>query len=145
MKAFNLRVYGLLINNNQILVSDECRNGFSFTKFPGGGIEFGEGIQDALIREFIEEMDVSIQVEKLYYVNEFLQLSAFNANHQLISFYYIVSTSELEKIKMGNHEVPHKEEGEKHRWVQIEALNTDEFTFPIDQKVVQMIKNEMLK
>ncbi len=145
MKAFNLRVYGLLINNNQILVSDECRNGFSFTKFPGGGIEFGEGIQDALMREFIEEMDVSIQVEKLYFFNEFLQLSAFNDNHQLISFYYIVSTSELKKIKINNHAVPNKEEGEKHRWVQIEDLIPDEFTFPIDQKVAQMIKNEMVK
>jgi ADP-ribose pyrophosphatase YjhB (NUDIX family) len=145
VKTFNLRVYGLLINNNRILVSDECRNGFSFTKFPGGGIEFGEGIQDALIREFMEEMDISIQVEKLFYVNEFLQFSAFNENHQLISFYYLVSTSELVKIKIGNHTVPHKEEGEKHRWIQIEALNTEDFTFPIDQKVVQMIKNEMVK
>jgi 8-oxo-dGTP diphosphatase len=145
VKIFNLRVYGLLVNNNQILVSDECRNGFSFTKFPGGGIEFGEGIEDALIREFIEEMDVSIQVEKLFYVNEFLQFSAFNENHQLISFYYTVSTSELEKIKIGNHELPHKEEGEKHRWVQIEDLNADEFTFPIDKKVVEMVMNEMQK
>ncbi len=145
MKAFNLRVYGLLIEDNQILVSDECRNGFSFTKFPGGGIEFGEGVYDALIREFNEELGIEIQVDALFYVNEFLQLSAFNENHQLISFYYKVSSSELEKITVGNHEVPHNEEGEKHRWVCIEDLNEDDFTFPIDKKVVALIHKEFQK
>jgi 8-oxo-dGTP diphosphatase len=145
VKAFNLRVYGLLIEDNQILVSDECRNGFSFTKFPGGGIEFGEGVYDALIREFNEELGIEIQVDALFYVNEFLQLSAFNENHQLISFYYKVSSSELEKITVGNHEVPHNEEGEKHRWVCIEDLNEDDFTFPIDKKVVALIHKEFQK
>ncbi len=145
MKAFNLRVYGLLIDNNQILVSDECRNGFSFTKFPGGGIEFGEGVHNALIREFFEEIGIEIQVDAFFYVNEFLQLSAFNENHQLISFYYKVSTLDLEKIIIGNHEVPHNEEGEKHRWICIDDLKKDDFTFPIDQKVVELIRNEFKK
>lgn len=145
MKAFNLRVYGLLIKDSQILVSDECRNGFSFTKFPGGGIEFGEGVQDALIREFNEELGIEIQVDAFFYVNEFLQLSAFNENHQLISFYYKVSSLELEKITIGNHEVPHNEEGEKHRWVDINDLKKDDFTFPIDKKVAELIHYEFQK
>lgn len=145
MKAFNLRVYGLLIEDNQILVSDECRNGISFTKFPGGGIEFGEGVQDALMREFNEELGIEIQVDTFFYVNEFLQVSAFNENHQLISFYYRVSSLEIEKITIGNHEVPHYEEGEKHRWVCIEDLNEDDFTFPIDKKVVSLIHKEFQK
>ena len=55
---FNLRVYGLLINElNQVLISDENRNGFAFTKFPGGGMEFGEGFKETLIREFQEELN----------------------------------------------------------------------------------------
>ena len=53
MKSFNIRVYGILLNDrNEVLVSDECRNGYSFTKFPGGGLEFGEGLVDGLKREF---------------------------------------------------------------------------------------------
>jgi hypothetical protein len=39
MKQFNIRVYGLLINDEQQnLLSDEYRSGFAFTKFPGGGL-----------------------------------------------------------------------------------------------------------
>jgi hypothetical protein len=42
---FNIRVYGLLINKQQeVLVTDEYRIGMYMTKFPGGGLEYGEGL-----------------------------------------------------------------------------------------------------
>ena len=72
MNNFNIRVYGLLINDkNQILISDERRNDFSFTKFPGGGLEFGEGTIDCLKREFIEEMNLEIEVLSHFYTTDF--------------------------------------------------------------------------
>ena len=41
MKRFNIRVYGILINDrNELLVSDELIKGLQFTKFPGGGLEW---------------------------------------------------------------------------------------------------------
>ena len=53
---FNLRVYGILINKQQqVLVSDEYIRGMYITKFPGGGLEFGEGIQRA-----VEDIGVGI-------------------------------------------------------------------------------------
>ncbi|HCU44150.1 MAG TPA: NUDIX hydrolase, partial [Sphingobacterium sp.] len=49
MFPFNVRVYGILINdNNEVLISDEKTENVSFTKFPGGGLEYGEGLLDAL-------------------------------------------------------------------------------------------------
>jgi len=39
MNKFNLRVYGILINEKkQVLVSDEYIRGNYYTKFPGGGL-----------------------------------------------------------------------------------------------------------
>jgi hypothetical protein len=49
--SFTIRVYGLLIHNGFMLVSDELIRGHRITKFPGGGLEFGEGTKDCLIRE----------------------------------------------------------------------------------------------
>ncbi|MFD2146875.1 NUDIX domain-containing protein [Mucilaginibacter antarcticus] len=73
MKAFNLRVYGLLINDaEEILLSDEQEYGMQFTKFPGGGLEYGEGLIDGLKREFVEECDVKIDVLSHYYTTDFL-------------------------------------------------------------------------
>lgn len=136
-QQFNIRVYGLLINDlNQVLVSDECRNGFSFTKFPGGGLEFGEGFKKTLIREFKEELNVDIEVGELFYFNDFYQASAFNPKHQLFSFYYLVHYTDWQMIIADMHVVPVTEEGEKHRWIQMENLQLNEFQFPIDKIVV---------
>ena len=53
---FTIRVYGILVNQEkQVLVSDEKIRGEYYTKFPGGGMEFGEGTRDCLKREFMEE------------------------------------------------------------------------------------------
>ena len=57
MSRFNIRVYGILINDNkQVLVADEYIRGGMYTKFPGGGLEFGEGTRDCLKRELKEEV-----------------------------------------------------------------------------------------
>jgi len=142
MKSFNLRVYGLLINDrNEILISDERRNGHSFTKFPGGGLEFGEGLIDGLKREFQEELSIEIEVEELFYVNDFHQVSAFNDNHQLISFYYLVKYDCFSKIGVTKYEIPLTSDGEKQRWIPISELTEHDFTFPIDKIVIEKMRS----
>jgi len=137
---FNIRVYGLLINDlNQVLISDENRNGFAFTKFPGGGMEFGEGFKETLIREFQEELNIEIEVDELFYFNEFFQESKFNPNDQLFSFYYIVQYANWKSIVTDQHEVPLTAEGEKHRWIPLNNLKKELFTFPIDQLVAEKL------
>ncbi len=146
MKNFNVRVYGLLINTkNEILVSDERRAGISFTKFPGGGLEFGEGLSEALKREFSEEMGIIITVENLFYVNDLFQISAFNEDHQLLSFYYLINYSHTDKIGKLEYTYPLNEDGEKQRWVSISELHEDNFTFPIDKKVIQKLITDYKK
>src|SRR5829696_2555009 len=86
---FNLRVYGVLINEKkQVLVSDELIRGAAITKFPGGGLEFGEGTRDCLKREFAEEMNLEVEVGEHIYTTDYFQLSAFDPQHQIISIYY---------------------------------------------------------
>ena len=68
---FNIRVYGLLIEDGKVLVSDELIKGKGITKFPGGGLEFGEGTIEALKREFREELDTEIHIRRHYYTTDF--------------------------------------------------------------------------
>ncbi len=143
MKQFNLRVYGLLMNDlDEVLVSDECRNGYSFTKFPGGGVEFGEGIKHALQREFMEELNIEIKVGELFFFNEFYQASAFNSDHQIFSFYYLVSSDSIDQIEHGKHNIPLTEDGEKHRWISKSDLDEELFNFPIDKIVSKHLKEK---
>jgi len=139
MKKYNLRVYGIIINsNNEVLVSDERRYGVSMTKFPGGGLNWGEGQKETLAREIKEEMNLDAEIGEFFYVNDFFQPSAYREEDQLFSFYYRVSKVDFDAIPISNHSYPLTEEGEKFRWVSISELNEDMFTFPID-KVVSLL------
>lgn len=143
VKRYNLRVYGIIRNaNGEVLISDECRNGHSFTKFPGGGLEFGEGLSDCLKRELSEELNIEARIGELFYVNDFYQQSAFRTSDQLVSFYFEVKEYSGE-INVSSHEVPVTSEGEKFRWVKIEEISPEMMTFPIDKVVVgNLIKTD---
>lgn len=134
---FNVRVYGILINDeNQILVSDEIIHGNFYTKFPGGGLEIGEGTRDCLKREFMEEMKLPIEVGNHFYTTDFYQKSAFNPDHQIISIYYRVSASEtinLEDINSSN------EQSETFRFVSLSEFSEEQVSLPIDKKVTQLL------
>src|SRR5436189_3652887 len=91
----SVRVYGILLDESrQVLVSDEFIRGSYYTKFPGGGLEFGEGTRDCLKREFMEEMSLQVDVGEHIYTTDFFQLSAFNPAHQIVSIYYFANALE---------------------------------------------------
>jgi 8-oxo-dGTP diphosphatase len=143
MKAFNLRVYALIINDkNEVLLSDENRFGYFFTKFPGGGVELGEGILDALHRELKEELNLEIESAESFYFNDFHQESAFQPGHQIVSFYYLVKCKS-EKIVIEKYSIPFEDEGEKQRWHCINSLTENDLTFPIDRVVLARLKDQV--
>jgi 8-oxo-dGTP pyrophosphatase MutT (NUDIX family) len=138
-QRFNLRVYGLLIMNDSVLITHENRADMIMTKFPGGGLEKGEGIEECLIREFREELDIAIEVKDHFYVNDFLQISRFNSSEQLLSFYYMVETKESDKIIVNvdkNELLPQEQAFE---WVKLSELGKVDFSFPIDKVVVEKL------
>ena len=142
---FNVRVYGLLVNeNNEVLISDEQEHGMRFTKFPGGGLEFGEGLIDGLKREFMEECNAVIEVTGHFYTTDFFVKSAFN-DSQVISVYYTVKNTGELKIPIKTKVFDFDGEGDvlqSFRWVKLSLLRTEVFAFPTDQHVqVLLIKN----
>jgi len=137
MNQFNLRVYGILINDKQeVLLSSELRFGKTMIKFPGGGLEFGEGQKECLKREFQEECGIDVEVGELFYVNDFPQVSAFSPKQQLFSFYYFVTYANWKDLETVSIDYKHETEGEKLVWRSLKHLNVDDVTFPIDKKVV---------
>ena len=145
MSYFNVRVYGLLINqNNEVLVSDEEEYGFRFSKFPGGGLELGEGLIDGLKREFVEECNAEVEVLSHFYTTDFFEKSSFN-DSQVISVYYIVK--EKAPLQLAFKDVIYDFDGEGEilqafRWVKIEDLNIEDITFKTDKTVGQLLKNQ---
>ena len=144
MSYFNVRVYGLLINNNnEILLSDEQLNGFQFTKFPGGGVELGEGLITALKREFLEECNLKIEVTDHFYTTDFYEKSVFN-DSQVISIYYLVKPLEKLNIAIKTSIFDFSDGVEQtFRWVNLNVLNTKDVTFKTEKKVISiLLKNK---
>jgi len=143
---FNVRVYGLLINeHNQILLADEEVKGYRFTKFPGGGLEFGEGLKDALKREFMEECYTEVEVLDHFYTTDFFVKSAFN-DSQIISIYYKVKPLTELKINVKTELFDFSKTTDEllaFRWKNIEELQPEDVTFPIDQYVIELLKKQV--
>ena len=59
-KPNNLRVYGVLLRDGHVLMSKEAIFGRIVLKFPGGAVESGETPEAALLREFMEEGNLSV-------------------------------------------------------------------------------------
>lgn len=142
MEYFNLRVYGVLVNENQeILISKETYKGLSFTKFPGGGLCFGESLPDGLIREFKEECNLDIKVEKLLHVTDTFVPSAFD-NSQVIGVYYKVQAlnSDLNgDLKVENYD-KENDSSQFFHWVPISKVSAEYFYFEMDQEAWRQIK-----
>jgi 8-oxo-dGTP diphosphatase len=143
-KYFNVRVYGLWVNEKaEVLVTDEYIYNKYLTKFPGGGLEFGEGLIDCLKREWREELNTEIIVKNHFYTTDFFQVSVFNSNAQVISIYYLVEPLGLKQLELKNSvfDFDKLEDGAQvFRFLPISALNESDLTLPIDQKVAGLLK-----
>ena len=151
---FNLRIYGILINEQQqVLVSDELIRGSYITKFPGGGLEFGEGTRDCLQREFMEEMNLKVEIGEHIYTTDYFQMSAFNPEHQIISIYYFANPLEEIKAPLRNKPFDFDEqqmkvyeatkEIETFRFIDWKDFSTESVTLPIDKIVASLIKEKL--
>ena len=146
---FTIRVYAIIINNkNEVLLSDEFQMGMKMTKFPGGGMEFGEGTIDCLKREAIEEFGQEIEVLDHFYTTDFFQQARFKKEYQVVSIYYLANFTDDIKFKISDKAFDFKEminESQSFRWQAIKNLNVNDLTLPIDQKVTHMLIKESPK
>ncbi len=144
-KNFNVRVYGILVEGGKLLVSDEFIKGKEICKLPGGGLEFGEGPAECVVREFKEETNLAVEVKNHFYTTDFFVNSAFDVKSQVISIYYVVNA--LEKIKLAisskKFDFKKKEEGaQSFRWLDIDKISENDFTFVIDRRVAGLISEQ---
>lgn len=150
----SVRVYGILINDaRQVLVSDEFIRGSYYTKFPGGGLEIGEGTRDCLKREFKEEMNLRVEIGDHIYTTDFFQQSAFNSAHQILSIYYFATALENILVPLRSREFDFDEQQlklydqvqqiETFRFINWDNFSPEMVTLPIDKLVAAIVKEKV--
>jgi ADP-ribose pyrophosphatase YjhB (NUDIX family) len=128
MNQIRIRVAGILIHNDQILLVRHEKNGNSYYLLPGGGMEYGETAAQALIREFKEEVGLSVDIGKLVMVQDSIPP---NLHRQVLNLYFLAQSS--------SHEI---------KVTQDQVLKDAAF-FPLDQflnmKVNPDVKQEIIE
>ena len=139
-----VRVYGLLFNSEgKLLVTDEQRMGMSMTKFPGGGLELGEGPIDCLRREIREEMNQEVDNVEHFYTTDYFQQAQFFSDAQLLSIYYTANLKDERAFKASTRPFDFElgvDGSQSFRWVEMEKLTDEDFTFPIDRIVFEKLR-----
>lgn len=137
---FNIRVYGLLIHAGSVLVSDELIKGQAVTKFPGGGLEPGEGTLECLRREIMEEMGLEVMNLRHFYTTDFFQQSAYRSEDQIISIYYTFEVERPEMLEAGSPaQGKGSDPGQRFRWIPLKQARVADVDLPIDQVVLGML------
>ncbi|HKK09399.1 MAG TPA: NUDIX domain-containing protein [Bacteroidales bacterium] len=142
-KKFNIRVYGLVIEKNQILLTDEFRFGMRMAKFPGGGLKLGEGAIDCLKREMMEEMSVDITNIQHFYTTDFYQEARFvEPLQQVLNIYYTCDLVQRPACDFTDKpfDFAEKEGAQVFRWVRLQKLKEDDLTLPIDKVVLKKLQ-----
>lgn len=138
MKPFNVRIYALLEHEGKVLVMHEPFQGKLIYKFPGGGLEFGEGTVDCLKREFREELNLNVEITSHFYTQDFFMINAFDESEQIILIYYkaSITTKELKNLKVLDADI------NELLWIAPNDLKVDDFTLETDKIVVNLYKKE---
>ena len=138
MKPFNVRIYALLEHKGKVLVIHEPFQGKLIYKFPGGGLEFGEGTIDCLKREFKEELNLDVIIGSHFYTQDFFTVNAFDSTEQILLIYYkaTVTDEALKQLKVMDEDI------EELCWISPENLNSEMFTLDADKLGVELYKKE---
>ena len=99
-----VRVAGILIENDEILLIEHTKNDKKYWLVPGGGVDWGESTAESLIREYKEETNLDIEVERFLFLSETI---APDKKKHVINLYFKIKRKNFSEIslKLGNEEM----------------------------------------
>jgi mutator protein MutT len=121
--TFRPSVYGIIVNTENVLLLNTTHTGTY--SLPGGGIEIGETIEEALKREVKEETGLEIEIVSFYRFEEqfFYYDPADIAFHSFL-FFYVCRPKTIEI----DHDLEINDDSvDLPRWIRIDELEEQHF------------------
>lgn len=139
--AFRPSIYALVLKDNAILLNPQ----FDGWDFPGGGINLGETLDDALEREVREETGLSVKRDKLLYVDSDFYLHPGTKKYfQSIHLYY-TGKDVAGEISTDNFDAHERGYLHKAEWVPIEKALTLKFINSVDSPALIRLAVEKVR
>ncbi len=127
-KIFRYSIKAIIIKENKLLVESVDYGRGRFSKLPGGGQEWGETMQDALIRECKEELNIDIKPLRLVMARDYIAKN-HNQNIDLDYFHQaeLMFECEVEDFStLGAGTVPDGD-GQRIEWIDLDELSQSDF------------------
>lgn len=120
--AMRPAAYGVIVHEGKVLLITNRRTGKYF--FPGGGVDQGERLHDALHREVREETGIQVEiVELIQFHEDFFYYDPLDLAFQSYGFFYACNPLTFDLL--ADEEVDDTE-AEKPRWVEIASLQEED-------------------
>ncbi len=81
-----VRVAGILITGEGLLLIAHKKDNDIYWLLPGGGVDYGESLSEALVREFVEELNINISVSDLALISDSIDP---NGNRHIVNICFI--------------------------------------------------------
>lgn len=101
---FRIALYGVLVENNKVLLATTRVPSGTITNFPGGGLELGESPLEAVAREFKEETGLTVAARELLFCSQQFQQNPEYPHEQLMHIFYRVERMGGQLITDGNND-----------------------------------------
>lgn len=125
----------LIIENEKILTMQYSYGGQDVFNLPGGNLEFGEHLTDALVRELAEEMGIQVAIGELIMVGE---VHALEQQKQTFHFIFVG------KITEGTPTLNPKETSAiAIKWLNINELSAKNLYPNISEKLSQYLAKNL--
>ncbi len=116
-EKIGIRPATITLYGDKILIVRSQYNGKEFFLFPGGGLEFGETLEEGAIRETVEETGIKVKIKELVHINEYIYKEDWNKRS--ITAFFLAKCAEGDEIN------PQTTDGGKIKeavWVEIKEL-----------------------
>jgi mutator protein MutT len=136
------RAVGVIIKDGKLLVFRRFKNGEWYFSFPGGGVEEGESVEEAVVREMKEELSLDVVIDKLIFHQRINRRpSDENRDHY---FYLITKFSGTPKLGGPEKKRTNKDNRYITKWINLADLSKYDKLYPTEckEKLIKMIKNE---
>jgi ADP-ribose pyrophosphatase YjhB (NUDIX family) len=128
-------VYAIVIEDNKLLVSRQFKTKFDL---PGGGVDLGEGVEEAVVRETKEETGIDVEVIKLagvktsIFFSESPSRGTQDAYHSILLYYVCKKVGG--ELSTDGFDEDEKQYAEVAEWVSLDKLDELELASTVDYR-----------
>ncbi len=136
--SFRPSAYALTVHEGKVLMTIMRSTG-KFTS-PGGGVDIGETLEDALKREVMEECGVEVVIERqLFFKERFFYYQPLDKAWQVIMCFFLCRSTKVFEISPEFDPSDKDDESIKPQWVDISSLRAEDFQV-CGEEIVKMLQ-----